>query len=125
MEETNNGELGEFIRKRRIELGLSIRQLSERSGVDKGNLSRIENGKRSLVRATEKKFLAQVAHALEVDVTELQGLVTPVEALPPTRTYFRRKLGIDAAQADVLAKLVEDFQAKNREEARDEDTNQD
>ena len=121
MEEKSDGELGEFIRKRRIELGLSIRQLAERSGVDKGNLSRIENGKRSSVRVTEK-LLAQVAHVLEVDVTELQGLATPIEALPPTRAYFRRKLGMDAAQADVLAKLVEDYQA-NREEAENEDTN--
>ena len=122
MEKQSDGELGEFIKTRRIELGLSIRQLAERSGVDKGNLSRIENGKRSSV---SEKGLAQVAQVLQVDVSELQGLTLPAEALPPTRAYFRRKLGIDAAQADVLAKLVEDFQAKNGEEARDENIDQD
>jgi transcriptional regulator with XRE-family HTH domain len=113
--------LGVYIQRRRAEVGLSLRQLAEKSGINKGYLSRVENGERS---PTSAVMLKQLADALEVDVEELRTLSVDVDSLPSPRAYFRRKLGIDAAQADVLAKLVEDYQREN-EEARDENTNQD
>jgi len=114
--------LGVFIQRRREEIGLSLRQFAEVAGLNKGHLSRIENGERS---PTTESVLAKIAQALDVSIDELRTLALDASSLPPTRAYFRRKLGVDAAQADVLAKLVEDFQASNRrEEARDEGIDQ-
>lgn len=116
-----DGTLGDFIKSKRQEAGWSLRKLAELSGVSTSHLSRIENGERS---PTTEDVLARIANALGVDIEELRVMRIDADSLPSTRAYFRRKLGVDAAEADVLANLIEFYQEK-RKEARDENTNQD
>lgn len=65
--ETSNGEIhvGERLREIRSELGLSIRALAEKSGLNVNTLSLIENGRTSPSVGT----LQQLAQSLQVPVT--------------------------------------------------------
>ncbi len=60
-------ELGARIRDHRLEQGMSLDQLAKRSGVAKGNLSSIENGRVNITVATCLK----IAGALGVGAAEL------------------------------------------------------
>ncbi|MDO5293356.1 MAG: helix-turn-helix transcriptional regulator [bacterium] len=55
------------IKKIRLEKGLTLRQLAEKSGVSNGFISAIENNKQHPTLIT----LVPIADALEVDVNEL------------------------------------------------------
>lgn len=64
--------LGQFIRSRRLELGLSLIQASEITGLSKSYLSQIEHGKRP---TPSTKSLVSLASALDVPVARLEALV--------------------------------------------------
>ena len=59
--------IGELLKKRRLKLGLTLQQLSEKSGVHFSNISRLEKGER---RATAD-FLIKVAQPLGYSRYEL------------------------------------------------------
>lgn len=63
--------LGENIKKYRINLGLSIKDLSEKSGVSSSTISQIETGKRKSLRS---ESLEKVARALNLNVNELLSI---------------------------------------------------
>ena len=83
--------------------------------------------KSQLMSASEiDRTLVRLAHEILENTQDLSKLafigVRP--SLPEPRVYFRRKLGIDASDADELADIVEEFQAKKRREGSSEDTNE-
>lgn len=81
-------KLGQFIRERRKELGLSAREVARRADVN--NLPRIEAGTIS----PETTTLAAIAAALEVELTDLlavMGSAKPSPALQLSRPYLRTK----------------------------------
>jgi transcriptional regulator with XRE-family HTH domain len=59
--------IGNHVRSRRLEIGLNVGQLAERSGISKGMLSKIENAQTSPSLAT----LERVAAALDMPFTAL------------------------------------------------------
>jgi transcriptional regulator with XRE-family HTH domain len=59
---------GEFIKKRRIEKGLTLTQLGAQLGVDSGALSKIENGKKKLV----DKALPKLAKVFKLDLNQVR-----------------------------------------------------
>jgi transcriptional regulator with XRE-family HTH domain len=61
--------LGSLIRKRRLQLGLTLRQLCERAGLSAGYLSQVENNKAVPALGT----LAQIAAGLEVGLDYFCG----------------------------------------------------
>ena len=63
-------EIGERIRKRRLELHLSQEQLAERAGISVNTLSRLENGQSS---TTIEKF-RRILLALDADANYLIGM---------------------------------------------------
>ena len=64
--------LGERIRQRRLELGnMSLRTLSDITGLSIGHLSEIENSGRKNLQITTVKKLAE---ALDLDIVELLDL---------------------------------------------------
>jgi transcriptional regulator with XRE-family HTH domain len=102
------GGLGGFIAERRMAAGLSQRQLAARTGgLHHSLLARIESGE---VERPSVEHLQRIADALELDVSDLLAYLGAKPHLPEPRAYFRRKLGMNAHEADVLAQLVEDFQ---------------
>jgi SOS regulatory protein LexA len=61
-------EFGSYLKKLRLESGLTIRQLEEKSGVSNGYLSQLENGKRGLPKPD---ILRKIHEPLGVDYDEL------------------------------------------------------
>jgi transcriptional regulator with XRE-family HTH domain len=102
--------LGTFIAARRERLGLSQRQLAARAGMHHSLIARLESGEIVVGRSPE--HLQAIADALEIDVSELLRLVGIKPGLPEPRVYFRRKLGVNAKEAAVLARLIEEYQTK-------------
>lgn len=65
-------EIGEFLRKKREELGYSTNQLLMKTDIDKSDISRIENGKK---RKLNPIYLKKLAKALNIDIIELFKMV--------------------------------------------------
>jgi transcriptional regulator with XRE-family HTH domain len=98
--------LGGFVAARREAAGMSQRQLAARAGLHHSVVGRIESG---AIAQPTLPALQAVADALSLDVSELLSFQGVEPALPEPRAYFRRKFGMNATQADVLARLVEGF----------------
>jgi transcriptional regulator with XRE-family HTH domain len=98
--------LGNSIKQRRRELGLSLNHLADTTGLHKSFLSRIESG---AVRQPASDSLRRIAAALELPETELYGLLDrrARDQLPPLQPYLRAKYDLpDAAIADITAYLA-------------------
>jgi transcriptional regulator with XRE-family HTH domain len=106
--------LGSFINRERTRLGLSQRQLAAEAKVHHSKIARLESGETN--GTLQPAHLQQIANALGVDVTRLLKYrgVTPRPELPSVRTYFRRKLGVNADEAEILANLVAEHQRSTR-----------
>jgi transcriptional regulator with XRE-family HTH domain len=113
MQDNHADSLGEYVRATRKRAGLSIRQLAARADINAGYLMRVETGERS---KPSPDILRRLADALQIDPAELLTFfgITPTNRLPAPRAYFRRKLGVNAEEADVLARLIEDYQATKK-----------
>jgi ribosome-binding protein aMBF1 (putative translation factor) len=80
--EASGGQLGQVIanhvRSRRLEIGLNVAQLAERTGISKGMLSKIENAQTSPSLST----LERLSSALDMPVTSLfRGLAEERDAV--------------------------------------------
>jgi transcriptional regulator with XRE-family HTH domain len=85
-------EVGQRIRKRRNELGISLRELGEDLGLDKGNTQKIENGKNITL-----KTLLRVAVFLDITPSDLLSVTMKFDlsefekTLTDNRNKFRLK----------------------------------
>jgi transcriptional regulator with XRE-family HTH domain len=70
-------EIGARVRELRYERGLSIEELSERSGVSKSTLTSLEKG----VHEPRMSTLRSTARGLDVSLKEREQMI-PVSALP-------------------------------------------
>ncbi|WUI02867.1 helix-turn-helix domain-containing protein [Spirillospora sp. NBC_00431] len=86
-------EFRKYIRVRREELGLSIRQVAKKAGLDSGGLTTIENGR--TVHSPRPETIRRLAYALDVPVTELLSRIGyDVPPTPPDlRSYLREQYG--------------------------------
>ncbi len=82
-------ELGNMIRTKRTEMKLSYRELDSKSGVDKGMILNIEQGKKKPSTATLSK-LSKALNLPLADLYHLAGYEVPGE-LPSPPIYFRTK----------------------------------
>src|SRR5437870_3385291 len=83
-------ELGRRLRKRREELGLSMRELAERTGTTHPTIIRLEEG--SIERPAADK-LSRIADVLSLNLADVYAFVdydTPSQ-LPSFRPYLRTK----------------------------------
>ena len=111
-------ELGSFIRTRRRNLKLSLRRLSQASGISNPYLSQIERG----LRKPSAEVLQQIARALELPVEELYVRAGILEA-PPRHPMggvdlvelVRRDPELTDAQKDAIVGLYERFRGEGRE----------
>lgn len=112
----NQHTLGQRLRQAREDAGLSIRRLALLAGVDNASVIRIEHETRTNPSA---ETVLKLADALNIDSSEWLPLIgiKAGAVLPTPRTYFRRKFGVNADEADVLARLVDDYRA-NKEAKR-------
>lgn len=108
--------LGTFIASQRARMGLSQRQLAALAGVHHSLIARLESGE--IVAGRSPEHIQAIADVLEVDVSELLSFVGIKPSLPEPRVYFRRKFGVNAKDADILAQLIENYQAKQAKKTR-------
>jgi transcriptional regulator with XRE-family HTH domain len=111
-EHSNHPPLGAYLRTKRQEAGLSIRELARLAGVDFAYLSRLESGERSEPSA---ELLQRIADVLETDAGELLAYVGVKPVLPEPRAYFRKRYGVSEREAEEMARLLERFTGKNQE----------
>jgi transcriptional regulator with XRE-family HTH domain len=98
--------LGNRMRQRRAELGMSLNDLATATGLHKSFLSRLESGE---VRQPAADSLRRIAQALGLPETELYGLLDrrARDQLPPLQPYLRAKYDLpDEIIADVTAYLA-------------------
>lgn len=110
--------LGAHLRAAREQAGLTVRDLAARAGITHPYLVRLENGEK---RHPAADILMRLARALGIDDSELLAYIGVTPSLPEPRAYFRRKFGVDADEAEILARLIEEHQAQQRGEGPHED----
>ena len=100
-------ELGTFIRERRFSLRLSLRRLSEESGISNPYLSQIERG----LRKPSAEVLRQIARALAVPTEQLyvrSGILDPTTD-GDLIGHIRRDPALTPEQKDALERLYREF----------------
>src|ERR1700683_3431165 len=99
MAQSTDNQLGEYIRGRRIALGMSMRQLEDATGIPRSGLSEIENGHRT-TPSPEK--LQRIAEALMVDYEDLYavGGISRPEKLPEIDAYLRTRYRDELTASD-------------------------
>lgn len=109
-------EVGQAIRQAREAKGYSLRELSQRSGVDHSYIGYVEKGQ---IESPGAGKLQQLAEALEIDLEDLYGLAgyTAPSSLPGLPAYLRTKYDLPAAAAERVEKYLARLQ---KEHARDE-----
>ena len=100
-------ELGTFIRDRRHGLRLSLRRLSEESGISNPYLSQIERG----LRKPSAEVLRQIARALAVPTEQLYVRAGILDATTDGDLigHIRRDPALTTEQKDALERLYRQF----------------
>lgn len=86
--------LGEIIKKRRKELGLSYRKLSELSGISHSHISSIEKGVEPKTKKPVRpslEIIEKLAKGLQLDLGELLSEVSTEEITYPNQGFFPAK----------------------------------
>lgn len=110
--------VGQRVRQRRRELGMSQDALAQRAGISKSFLSDLETGKRSLGAET----LLDLARAMDLSLDYLMtgresGRDKPEVQIPPSLATFAAKEGLSFRQALTLLHMQEQIIA-NRKTAK-------
>ena len=103
--------LGDFIRKRREDLGISMSELERRTGIHQSRLSRWE---RAIDMPTRPERLTALAQGLQVPATDLYllaGMELSPE-LPSMQPYLRSKYG-----TQLPPEAIADIEAYSRQVA--------
>lgn len=116
--------LAQALRQFRGDAGLSLRDLAERSGINRGAISRLESGERVQPRAETLKRLAAALGIPTEDLYAAAGWKVPNE-LPSFKPYLRTKYG--HLPSDKLTELEAIFQeiSQRDSENKDQDKNKD
>lgn len=108
----DTGDLGGYIRARRRERNLSLRRLSEASGISNPYLSQIERG----LRRPSADVLQQIAEALNLPIELLYvraGILSADRAGLEGR--IRSEPGLTDAQRDALVDLYLRFRRESQD----------
>lgn len=90
MDDEQAKALGDLLRQKREELGLSTRQLGERAGLDGVTVLRFEQGAFAAPRPDKLARVAEVLGLSLADVYALADYAVPAD-LPNLRPYLRTK----------------------------------
>lgn len=117
--------LGDYLRRKREQLGLSQRQLAARAGVHHSRLASLEKGETTTQPKPE--HLQRLADALGIDVSKLLAFlgVKPTRpALPSPRVYFRKAYGMTAEEAkqaeQAIDQLIEGLRHETKQQEGDD-----
>ena len=99
--------LGEMIRHRRQQLGLSLRDVENQTGISRANLSRTEAGEAG-ARPETLGALSAVLRLPLADLYEAAGMPIP-QRLPSIRPYLRRAYNVPDEAVDEIEKYLSRF----------------
>ena len=104
----NGPTLGQLIKHERLRAGIPFRVLSERSGVSKGQLHKLESDR---VQKPNAAHLAAIAGPLKVPVSQLyMAAGYDIGELPSTESELTRKLrDLSPSALTSVARLVDQF----------------
>jgi transcriptional regulator with XRE-family HTH domain len=97
--------LGELVRRQRLKLGMSVRELGKRTDLDSRTVQRLEAGE---LRRPSFEQLQALADALELPgerVLTVAGFTS--ESLPALQTYFRAKYNLPTEAIGDLDRYLE------------------
>lgn len=108
----SNNQLGEYVRRRRGVLNMSLRELETATGIERGALSRIENGSRK----PSTELLQRIAEALSLDYEDLYAVsgISRPEKLPEMDAYLRTRYRDELTATDrkSLKRYFDELRAK-------------
>lgn len=101
-----NHQLGEYIRTRRLSMGLSLADAAEASDLDPSYWNRMENGH---YQNPAPPHLSAIAEVLKVPVEDLYGLAgyDVPERLPSFQPYLRAKYNLPPEAISDLERYFE------------------
>lgn len=105
-------KLGELIRTRREQIGLSARKLEQISGLDHSYISKLERGSYQSVLPDNLNKLAEALDINPADLFTLAGYPV-VDELPSFGPYLRTRYG-EELPTDARAALTEMFEVLSR-----------
>lgn len=107
-ESKNINPLAELLRTRRDELGLTLYELEQRSGVPRPHIRRLEQGE---TINPSMEILNKLANALDLDAEDLYDAhwQTNRQPLPGVSTYFRSRYSLNDRQIAEIERLVDGF----------------
>lgn len=82
--------LSQLLVSKRVAAGLSAAEVARRAGVDKGTISRIENGLIASPKVESLRAIGKVLGILSSDLFAIAPWMTPAD-LPTIRPYLRTK----------------------------------
>jgi transcriptional regulator with XRE-family HTH domain len=101
-----NHQLGEYVRSRRVSMGLSLADAAEASDLDPSYWNRMENGH---YQHPAPPHLSAIAEVLKVPVEDLYGLAgyDVPERLPSFQPYLRAKYNLPPEAISDLERFFE------------------
>ncbi len=105
-------QLGALVRRRRLKLGIGMRELARRVNIDSRMMQRVEAGE---LRRPTAKLLQSLADALRLpgeDMLAVAGF-SP-DALPSLRTYFRTKYDLSEEAVAELDHYLQQLRERYR-----------
>jgi len=98
---------GNRVKKRRIQMRMNQKELSEASGLTQATISRIENG---LIQQLKSEALKRLAIALGVSMDYLVGKTDRIRQANKDETFLILHLA-DSLQSVVLQSVVDSFRS--------------
>jgi len=90
-------ELGKFLKNKREELGYTSNYMENKTGIDKADLSRIENGKKKKINPLYLKELSKVLKINQIELFNLAGFIDDI--------YLQNNLDIKSLKQIKLVKV--------------------
>ena len=106
METPVTESLGDFIHRKRVAAGMSLRAVAQAAGIQHGALFKIETGR---TEQPAPKILVALARVLEVEIEDLYVLAgyTVPESLPSFEPYLRTKYDLPEGAVQQLDEYFE------------------
>jgi transcriptional regulator with XRE-family HTH domain len=104
--------LAVYLRTERERTGMSQRQVATKAGLDNSYVARLERG--DFAATPNPSHIQQLCDALGIDSGEAMSYIGVKQSMPEPRMYFRKAYGASEADAEAIAQLIAEFQAKKK-----------
>lgn len=113
-----NSEIGQILRKRRLELRLSMKQVAIACGVSEATVSRWETGETDKIQRGSIYLLSKTLHLpIEIIVgVDSNHVITPSEVIVARRKLYDKLDSLSVEQLESVDKFVNNFVVSSKGE---------